>query len=150
MSIDEAMINFRGRLAFRQFMPAKLTKYGIKVWMPSDPTNGYTNEFHVYTGKVQGRREVGLSERVVCDLLRIGNRHHIINVEKFFTSYDLIQRLLQNGTNARGTARTNHKKSPLQHLPKNAEKEQGLLPTAQKGEFTAVVWMEKKSIYIIN
>ena len=47
VSIDEAMIKFRGRQAFRQYMPAKPTKYGIKVWMRSDPTNGYTNEFQI-------------------------------------------------------------------------------------------------------
>ena len=29
-SIDEAMVKFRGRLGFRQYMPAKPTKYGIK------------------------------------------------------------------------------------------------------------------------
>ena len=28
-SIDEAMIKFRGRLRFRQYMPAKPTKYGM-------------------------------------------------------------------------------------------------------------------------
>jgi hypothetical protein len=32
-SVDEAMIALRGRLEFRQYLPAKLTKYGIKVWM---------------------------------------------------------------------------------------------------------------------
>ena len=30
-SIDKAMIAFCGTLAFRQYMPAKPTKYGIKV-----------------------------------------------------------------------------------------------------------------------
>ena len=31
-SIDEAMIKFRGTLAFRQYLPAKPTQCGIKVW----------------------------------------------------------------------------------------------------------------------
>lgn len=151
VSIDEAMIKFRGRLAFRQYMPAKPTKYGIKVWMRSDPTNGYTNEFQIYTGKVDGRREVGLAERVVCDLSRrIWNRHHIVNVDNFFTSYDLFHRLLQNGTYARGTARTNRKKFPIQNLPKNAVKVQGQFRTAQRGEVTAVVWMDKKPVYALS
>ena len=44
-SIDEAMIAFRGTLAFRQYMPAKPTKYGIKVWVRADSHNGYANEF---------------------------------------------------------------------------------------------------------
>ena len=57
-SIDEAMIKFRGRLAFRQYLPAKPVKYGIKVWMRADPTNGYTNDFQVYTGREQGLRNL--------------------------------------------------------------------------------------------
>ena len=80
------------------FSPAKPTKYGIKVWMQSDPTNGYTNEFQIYTGKVEGRREVSLAERVDCNLSRrIWNRCHIINVDKFFTCYDLLHSCYRMG-----------------------------------------------------
>eukprot|EP00112_Aurelia_sp_Birch-Aquarium-sp1_P021273 Seg5684.2 transcript_id=Seg5684.2/GoldUCD/mRNA.D3Y31 product="PiggyBac transposable element-derived protein 4" protein_id=Seg5684.2/GoldUCD/D3Y31 len=32
-AVDEAMIAFRGCVDFRQYLPAKPTKYGIKVWM---------------------------------------------------------------------------------------------------------------------
>ena len=40
LSVDEGMIAFKGRLSFRQYMPAKPTKYGIKVWMAADFANG--------------------------------------------------------------------------------------------------------------
>ena len=32
LSIDEAMIAFKGRISIKQYMPIKPTKYGIKVW----------------------------------------------------------------------------------------------------------------------
>ena len=32
VSIDEAMIAFKGRISIRQYMPIKPVKYGIKVW----------------------------------------------------------------------------------------------------------------------
>ena len=35
------MIAFKGRLAFRQYMSAKRTKYCIKVWMAVHSSNGY-------------------------------------------------------------------------------------------------------------
>ena len=68
VSTDEAMIKFRGRLAFRQYMPAKPTKYGIKVWMQSDPTNGHTNEFQIYTGKSREEERLALlnESSVIC------------------------------------------------------------------------------------
>jgi hypothetical protein len=46
-AVNEAMIVFRGRLGFKQYMPAKPTKYGIKVWCHADSSNGYLNNFQV-------------------------------------------------------------------------------------------------------
>ena len=48
ISIDEGTIAFKGRLSFRQYLPAKPTKYGIKVWMATDSLNGYVLNFSVY------------------------------------------------------------------------------------------------------
>lgn len=36
LSINKGMIAFKGRLSIRQYMPAKPTKYGIKVWMTAN------------------------------------------------------------------------------------------------------------------
>ena len=51
VSIEEAMIGFSGRLGFKQYVPLKPTKRGIKVWVRADPYNGYINDFLVSTGK---------------------------------------------------------------------------------------------------
>ena len=51
ISVDEGMIAFRGRLAFKQYMPAKPTKYGIKVWIGADAANGFVVNQKVYLGK---------------------------------------------------------------------------------------------------
>jgi len=37
MSIDEAMVKYKGRVFFRQYMPKKPIKWGIKVWMIAEP-----------------------------------------------------------------------------------------------------------------
>ena len=51
VSVDEAMILFKGRSTLKQYMPQKPTKRGIKVWAMSDAINGYVSEFDVYTGR---------------------------------------------------------------------------------------------------
>ena len=56
LSIDEAMIAFRGHLSFRQYLPAKPTKYGVKVWEICDSRNGYCFDFDVYLGRPTGAR----------------------------------------------------------------------------------------------
>ena len=68
VSIDEAMVDYNGRLGFKQYVPLKPTKRGIKVWVRADPNNGYVNDFQVYTGKENGVVEKGLGERVALDL----------------------------------------------------------------------------------
>ena len=49
--MDEAMIKFQGRSSFKQYMPAKPIKRGIKVWVLGDSSNGYFSKFDVYTGR---------------------------------------------------------------------------------------------------
>ena len=54
ISVDEdrwPSIAFNGQLAFRQYMPAKPTKYEIKVWMAADSSNGFVINHHVYLEK---------------------------------------------------------------------------------------------------
>jgi hypothetical protein len=151
-SIDEAMIPFRGRLGFKQYLPAKPTKYGIKVWCRADPNNGYMYEFQVYTGK-ENRNipEVGLATRVVVDLSRsIQGQFHIVNVDNFFTSPDLLGRLLAQNTYARGTVRKNRKGYPVNLLKEKDLKVQGQYNAAQQGEMLACAWKDKKVIHTLS
>ena len=66
-TIDDAMIPFKGRLAFKQYMKAKPTKWGIKVFVLADATNGYIRTFQIYTGKSleDGNSSAGLCTKVV-------------------------------------------------------------------------------------
>ena len=50
-SIDEAMVKFKGRLKFLQYMPLKPVKRGIKIWCRCDSSNGYLCQIDVYVGK---------------------------------------------------------------------------------------------------
>lgn len=47
LSIDEAMIGYERRLQFQQYMPAKRTKVGIKVWEVCESDTGYCVNFHI-------------------------------------------------------------------------------------------------------
>lgn len=113
VSIDQAMIPFRGRTGYRQYLPAKPCKFGIKVWEMADSTNGYVYQLQVYSGKTDEGREVGLAARVVNDLTRIlvGKNHHVY-MDNYFTSPELYKQLLTDGIYACGTCRPNRKGWP--------------------------------------
>ncbi|XP_023930459.1 piggyBac transposable element-derived protein 4-like [Lingula anatina] len=175
-SVDEGMIAFRGRLGFRQYLPAKPTKYGIKVWVRADPENGYLNEFQkqdydvpseckfiiiiyyffflqIYTGRQgnRGQPEIGLGARVVLDLCEnISGVNHIVNMDNYFSSPQLFEELLDMNIYARGTVRSNRRGYPSNLLPNNCVKVQGENRMVQKGEMIAVAWKDKKVIHFLS
>lgn len=89
------MIAYKCRLSFKQYLPAKPTKFGIKVWERASPRNGYCHEFQIYTRKVEGGiPEEGLGARVVKDLTRkITLKGDHIYMDKFFSSPKLFRDL---------------------------------------------------------
>ena len=60
-TLDESMINFKRCLQFRQYMPVKPIKWGVKVWTLAERTTGYMSLFQVYTGRDGNDQELGLS-----------------------------------------------------------------------------------------
>ena len=84
LCIDESMIKFKGRIYFRQYLPAKPTKWGIKVFVLCESDSGYGLKFEVYTGKESFVREKGvpLSEQVVLSLLdSYENKGHVVYMD---------------------------------------------------------------------
>ena len=82
-------------------MPAKPTKYGIKVWMCADLSNGYVLNFQVYLGKNDDYADAGLVQAhglgyyVVTTMLRpFYNQFHHVYFDNFFTSPQLLEDLL--------------------------------------------------------
>ena len=116
VTVDEAMIAFRGRLSFRQYLPAKPTKYRIKVWVRADSNNGFVNEFQIYIGKPAGaQHEVGLGKRVVLHLTeKIRDKRHHVFIDNYFNSVELIEELLSRNLYGCGTVRSNMKDLPEQ------------------------------------
>ena len=66
-TVDEAMIGFKWRLSYVQYLPAKPIKHGIKVWMRCNSELAYLHEFDVYLGCQQNSRH-GLAYDVVMKL----------------------------------------------------------------------------------
>ena len=50
LCIDEGMMSFKGRISFKQYMPAKLVKHGIKDYALCDSLTGYCLKIHIYSG----------------------------------------------------------------------------------------------------
>ena len=70
MSVDEGMIAFKGRLSFRQYIPSKPIRYGIKFYAACDSVTGFCLRVVVYSGReVRFVSGEGFTFNVVCYLL---------------------------------------------------------------------------------
>ena len=147
------MIGFTGRLSFRQYMPAKPIKRGIKCWMLCDSISGYLSNFEVYLGRNTATREQGLGYNVVMRLTRfIRNSFRWVFFDNFFTGLPLIKSLLQNGLYGCGTVRCNRKGFPT-ILKKPADlRQRGDMRVMQLGDsnITASVWIDRKPVHHLS
>uniref|UniRef100_A0A673I8T7 PiggyBac transposable element-derived protein domain-containing protein n=1 Tax=Sinocyclocheilus rhinocerous TaxID=307959 RepID=A0A673I8T7_9TELE len=106
ISVDERMIATKARIFFKQYMKAKPTKWGIKLFVLAD-VNGYTVDFKIYTGKSKFASGKGLSFDVVTSLVNrdyLGSGY-VIYCDNFYTSPLLFRHLHQLGFGACGTCR---------------------------------------------
>ena len=110
ISIDESLIPFKGRLSFRQFIPSKRARFGIKCWVLAGAANSF-----VYTGQdANGKKDVPLSTRVVRQLVvGIENLNHHLYVDNYYTSPALFRWLKDRHIYACDTVR----KGRLGRLP---------------------------------
>lgn len=103
---------FTGRCSFKQYMPKKPARYGLKLWVACDAKTSYAWKIQPYTGKpASGVREKNLSSRVVLDLTP-GLEHRHVTCDNFFTSYALATALLDKDITMLGTIRANKPELP--------------------------------------
>ena len=70
LCVDEQLVAFRGRCPFRQYIPSKPAKYGMKIWWCCDADTTFPLKGEVYLGKQPDQpREIGQGARVVKDLV---------------------------------------------------------------------------------
>ena len=97
LSIDESMIPFKGRIYFRQYIPSKRARFGIKAFVMAEAKSGYVCEMQIYThARLNEEREVNLSGRVVRELMvhYHGIGHHLYT-DNYYTKVPMMQELLK-------------------------------------------------------
>ena len=92
ITVDEHLCRFRGKCKFRQYLPNKPDKYGLKVWIIADSRTFYPMNAEVYTGKCNFLSNS--PEDITLRLVSAINPGHVIVGDNLFTSLSLSKRLL--------------------------------------------------------
>lgn len=153
LSVDEAMVGYKGRIYFKQYMPQKPTKWGIKVWSIADSHSGYLLKCDIYLGKKQeSQNDLLLGEQVVMHLTEpfTGKWHHVY-FDNVFTSLRLMSLLLEKNMYAYETVRTNRQNWPVvSKKPKHLKLKQGESRVLQYEKISATVWHDKRDVHLLS
>jgi hypothetical protein len=107
ISIDEAMIAFRGRVSFRQYIRGKPTPWGIKAYVLADSATGYMYSVLPYYGKetqLLDRPGLNHTTKVVLTLMApVAGRGYDLYTDRFYTSPQLALGLGTIDTTLTGT-----------------------------------------------
>jgi len=147
LAIDESMIPFRGRLKFKQYIPGKAHKYGVKLFKICEK-NGYTHDLQVYAGKNQVNGK-GLALRVVMELIRpYLNVGRTVVTDNFYTSMPLARELLKNNIHLVGTLRTNRVKLP--EVLKTKLKKGQIIGKESTDGIVVAKWHDKRDVAMLS
>ncbi|XP_038823658.1 piggyBac transposable element-derived protein 4-like, partial [Salvelinus namaycush] len=113
LCIDESLMLWKGRLAFRQYIPSKRHRFGVKFFVMCDVKTGFVQDIIVYTGSttdIKHYEGLGVSGSVVMTMLAPHlDKGHTLYMDNWYSSPTLFQHLLSNSTGACGTVRSNRK-----------------------------------------
>ena len=111
LSVGEGVIAYKGRLSFKQYLSAKLTKYGIKLFAICDLVIVFCMLFEIYSG----RDEIlscgeGFTFNIVNKLISpYMEYNHILYTDNLYTSINLTRYLRGLRNHLLGTVRNNSK-----------------------------------------
>ena len=103
---------FLKQTVFRQYIPNKRHRYGIKAFKLCS-RGGYTHRMDIYAGKSLQPRTGSVAEDVVMKLMDgLLDRGRTLYTDNWYTSVVLAKKLLQRKTNLVGTVRKNRRGLP--------------------------------------
>lgn len=126
--VDESLIGWKGRLGWKQYIPSKRKRYGMKLFVLCESKTGYVYNFIFYTGSdtVYGDANYTnepISSRVVLELMHaLLNKGYCLFLDNYYTSVDLADKLARQKTDCIGTMRLTRKGIPTEIKTKKLQK----------------------------
>ena len=156
ISIDETLSKWRGRVSFRQYIPSKAAKYGIKAFVLAEAATGYVYCHHIYTGnekEAAAAAGMSITENIVmCLMVSLLHLGYKLWMDNWYNSPGLAKRLLAARTHVWGTLRSNRKAVPklVQKHPNNTKLKKGESVTYSSDKIMVGTWQDKKPITMLS
>jgi hypothetical protein len=148
MTVDEAMVGFKGRSEMKQYMRQKPTKWGYKIWCLA--SSNYLLAFNVFEGKSTSSPSASPTDVVLSLVSPYTRNNHIIYLDRYFTSPQLLEDLKLREFRACGTVAKNRVGLPPSFKTIAKSMQQGERQYWQKGDLGALVWQDRRAVYMLT
>ena len=152
--LDESLLKWLGNLGFKVFIPAKRSRYGIKIYKLC--CDQYTLNFKIYFGREEIQTnsdypELGKLEKLVILLVqRHTEKGYILYTDRLYSSPLLYNELYKLQIGACGTAMKNKKYFPKHLVNTDLEKSSREVAAYRNGPVLAIKYSDKKNVYMIT
>ena len=116
--IDESLLLYKGRIIFKQYIPLKRARFGIKLFCLTD-SDGYLHSFKVYSGKDDPISNLNnevppecadmtVTAKTTMALMKnFQNKGYHLFIDNWYSSVPLLEFLHKQKTLCTSTARSN-------------------------------------------
>ena len=146
ITLDEAMIPFRGRIAFKVYMKNKPNKYGIRLEVVADAENGIVLHFEAYTGAA-GNQANTVDDLVLRMLEPFKDKNFLVFMDRRYSSPNLFTKLRQKGFYPVGTVMKSRRGLPKSFTRKLRK---GQIINRRKGDMLALKWKDKRDVFLLT
>ena len=151
LAVEEVTVKYKGRVIFRQYIPKKRKRFGIKIYKLCDET-GYTYDMTVFLGKDRQRNAQHLTatHATVSELTeKIQGRGHKLYMDNYFSSPDLFDDLATKKITVAALSglKEGHATGLSSHENDIAT---GDLQVRTRGDLTAILWKDKREVRILT
>ena len=147
--IDERLMLWKGRLKFKQNLPLKRHRFGIKFFELVDCDTGFLLGFIIYTETDTEfeKFDLGISGDIVAHFLKpYFYKGHVVYTDNWYSSPVLAEFLHDRDTGMCGTVKKNRKGTP--ELKSKLNK--GEIEVAHTDTWLVLKWLDKKEVYMIT
>ena len=157
VAIDESLLLWKGQLIFKQYIPLKRARFGIKLFNVCEDS-GYTYKFHIYTGKEDPAFQIqqhipddaahlAATEKIVFMTMNLQNKGYHLFMDNWYSGSRLYQYMKSKATMCCGTLRENRAPTEVRALEVSHEVP---VKALRSGSLLFLKWQSSKVVYMLS
>ena len=158
VAVDESIVGFRGRIAFKTYNPQKPTKWGLRIYVLSNCDSKYISYFEPYLGKPTTDSlsfpALPFTTRIVLHLVNQvldkaqGPGYHVYTV-RFYTSCILAAEQQQRQVHLTGTIQKNRVGLPAE-IKRLRLRNNDLKVYKHQDDMMNLAWQDRRLILMLS